>query len=60
MEELRCFLSEDFLFVVMLAVEVDLGRKLSCKRVEGLILYTSDLRRSSVVSLRLLILNSRT
>jgi hypothetical protein len=32
MEELRCFLSEDFLSVVVLAVEVDVGRKLSSKR----------------------------
>jgi hypothetical protein len=31
MVELRCFLSEDFLSVVILAVEVGIGRKLSSK-----------------------------
>jgi hypothetical protein len=32
MEELRWFLSEGFLSIVVLAVEVDVGRKLSSKR----------------------------
>jgi len=31
MKELRCFLSKDFLSVVVLAVKVDVGRKLSSK-----------------------------
>jgi hypothetical protein len=34
MEELRCFLSEEFLSVVVLAVEVDLGRKSNSKSGE--------------------------
>jgi hypothetical protein len=36
MEELRWFLSEGFLSIVVLAVEVDVGRKLSSKRWKAL------------------------